>query len=238
MELSFALVGLIVFFAFFTQAATGFGGLIISLTLSALLYPIDLLLTWLVPLVLLLSAYLLIRYHDAIDWRLLLKVILPWMGGGMIVGQWLFYTLESDYLKPALGILVTVLALRELLRRQGSVNRTPLQPWALAAGVVHGIFASGGPLLVYGVNGQNLSKAAFRSSLTVVWVALAVVLCISYILSGKLTTDSLPQIGMLALVMPFSILLGELAHHRINEARFKQAINVILVFCGVALLLK
>ena len=238
MEASFIFIGLIVFFAFFTQAATGFGALVISMTLGALLYPVDVLLTWFVPLVVLLSIYLLARHHGHIDWALFLKKILPGMGLGMLVGQSLFYSLNVDALKYLLGAVVVFLAARELLRNKDAVRNIPLLPWTLAAGVVHGIFATGGPLLVYGLNGQKIDKAVFRSTLTVVWGALATGLVISYMVSGLLTSAALPQIGMLAAILPFSILAGDWAHDYINEDLFKKLINILLVFCGLALLLK
>lgn len=238
MDLSFAAVAAIVFFAFFTQAAIGFGAMVIALTLSALLYPLDILLSWFVPLVILLSAYLLIRHHGHIDWQLFFKRILPGMGLGFIAGQWLFYSLDTEHMKTALGALVIFLAGRELLRRKAPSKHTPLLPWTLAAGVVHGAFASGGPLLVHGLNTQNLNKATFRSTLTVVWMVMALVLATSYLISGKLNSSQLPQIGMLAAVLPISILAGEWLHQRIDAQRFKTAINVLLLICGLILLLR
>ncbi|MDX1496684.1 MAG: sulfite exporter TauE/SafE family protein [Salinisphaeraceae bacterium] len=163
---------------------------------------------------------------------------MPGMGVGMIVGQSLFYSLNVDALKYLLGVVVVFLAGRELLRKPDVVRNIPLLPWTLAAGVVHGIFATGGPLLVYGLNGQRIEKAVFRSTLTLVWGALATGLVISYIASGLLTTAALPQIGMLAAILPLSIIAGEWAHRYVNEALFKRVINILLVFCGIALLLK
>ena len=111
-------------------------------------------------------------------------------------------------------------------------------PWTFAAGVVHGIFATGGPLLVYALNAQSLDKATFRSTLTVVWMVMALVLAGSYLSSGQLGADDLPQIGILAAVLPLSILAGEWLHRRINPERFKTAINLLLVFCGLVLLVR
>ena len=238
MDPAFAVVALIVFFAFFTQAAIGFGAMVIAMTLSALIYPVTTLLSWFVPLVILLSAYLLIRHHDHIDWRLFFQRILPGMGLGMVIGQALFYSLNTELLKTALGALVVFLAGRELWRRKAPPHSVPLLPWTFAAGVVHGIFATGGPLLVYALNAQSLDKATFRSTLTVVWMVMALVLAGSYLSSGQLGADDLPQIGLLAAVLPLSILAGEWLHRRINPGRFKTAINLLLVFCGLVLLVR
>ena len=235
---NFIAVVAIVFFAFFTQAATGFGGMVIALTISALLFPVPLLLGWFVPLVILISSYLLIRHHAHINWSLFFKKILPAMGVGLLIGQLLFYNLQGDLLKKALGVLIVALAARELLRKADAPRNIPLLPWTFAAGIAHGVFATGGPLLVYGLNGQRLPKSEFRSTLALVWLVMAVVLLSSYIGSGQLTTASLPQIGILAATLPFSIALGEWVHSRINAQLFQRLINALLVFCGIVLLVK
>jgi len=56
--------------------------------------------------------------------------------------------------------------------------------------------------------------------------------------AGQLSSDALPQIGTLAATLPFSIWLGEKAHRRIDEAVFRKVINILLILCGLALLLK
>lgn len=238
MEASFALVILIVFFAFFAQAATGFGGMLIALTLGALLFPVKLLLIWLVPQSALLSVYLLLRHHGHIDWQLFLKKILPGMGVGMVIGQGVFYGLDTVVLRYALGLVVMLLAGRELLRQPAVQRRINLLPWTVTAGIVHGVFATGGPVLVYALNALNIPKGVFRSTLAAVWLTMAAGLMASYSVAGQLSSDALPQIGTLAATLPFSIWLGEKAHRRIDEAVFRKVINILLILCGLALLLK
>lgn len=238
MDWQFAVIALIVTFAFFTQAATGFGAVVIALTFGAFFYPVNVLLTWFIPQVLLLSAYMLIKHHDHIDWNLLLKVILPFMGGGLVLGQVIYYAADTQLLTLLLGVVVAALSLRALFVKPKTDKAGPFWPWALSAGVVHGIIATGGPILVFGLNQQKLDKAAFRSTLLVVWLVMGVVLISSFIISGQLTKESLPQIGWLALCIPVSIVLGEYAHKRMNAELFQRIINVILLFCGMALLIK
>lgn len=236
MDLPFALIALIVTFAFFTQAATGFGAMVIALTLGAFIYPVSTLLTWFVPQVILLSIYMLIKHHEAIDWRLFFRNIIPFMGSGVIVGQIIYYQVDTQSLTMLLGAVVAFLSLRALLSKPKTEGSSRLWPWTLSAGVVHGIVASGGPLLVYGLNQQNINKAAFRSTLLLVWLVMGLGLVASFITSGQLTSDSLPQIGMLALCLPVSVITGEWAHKRLDQALFQKLINIILLLCGIALI--
>lgn len=237
-EATFAVVAAIVFVAFMTQAATGFGGMVIALTLGALLCPVDRLLVWLVPQVVLLSVYLLIRHHAHVDWRLLLRIVLPAMGSGLLLGQLVFYRLDTEALRTALGVLVVLLALRELLRTDGAAPpRAVLLPWTFAAGIVHGIFATGGPLLVYALGAVRLDKGVFRSTLAVIWLLMAVALLSGYLASGRLGPGDWPRIALLSAVLIPAITAGEWLHGRIPATTFRRAINVLLLVCGLALVL-
>jgi uncharacterized membrane protein YfcA len=240
-DINFALFALIIFFAFFSQAATGFGAGVIALTLGAFLFPVTTLLNWVAPLVILMSLYMLAKHYRDIDWRLFLVGIIPAMGSGMVVGQILYYQLDASSLKFALGIVVVLLSLRALyLNFKAPVavdeKKPLLLPWTLSAGVIHGLIHSGGPLLVYGINQQRIDKGAFRATLLLVWMTFSIVLVCSYIASGQLTTEYLPRLGILALILPLSSIAGEFAHKKLDHAVFQKVINVILVFCGIALL--
>ena len=82
------LLGLFVLLAYTTEAMTGFGSIVIALSLGALVLPLDTLMPVLVPLNLLLSGYLSIRYRRLVHWRLLVRGILPLMAAGTLAGIW------------------------------------------------------------------------------------------------------------------------------------------------------
>src|SRR5688572_30656932 len=79
-ENNFIILSLIILLANTTEAISGFGSTIISVTLGSNFYPINELLPVLVPLNVLLSFYIVFRYHDLIDYQVLFKKILPFMG--------------------------------------------------------------------------------------------------------------------------------------------------------------
>lgn len=239
MDPAFAAFVAIFLLAITTQTVTGFGTVILALTLGAHLYPVDVMLAWVVPTNLLLTSYLLARYHEAVAWRLLLRRVLPAMGLGFIAGQALFYVLDTDALRWLLGVLVVALTARELLRR-GAAGPLPggLMPWSGAAGVCHGLFAAGGPLLVYGLARENLDKSAFRSSLSLVWTLMSALLTVSYIAGGVLTTDAVPYLAVLAAVMPAAVIAGEWLHHHVDETLFRQVVYAVLLVAGMSLLIR
>ena len=103
------------------------------------------------------------------------------------------------------------------------------------AGVTHGLFASGGPLLVYSLSGVALDKARFRATLICVWLTLNSLLTLIFAIDGSLL-PALPRIAAFLPVAISGVSLGEWLHHRISEQRFRVAVFLLLLVTGIALL--
>jgi uncharacterized membrane protein YfcA len=235
-------IGGFVFVAFTLEAITGFGSTVIALSLGALLVPINSLLPVLVPLGLVLSASMAWRYRLFIDWSLLLHTVLPGMLLGTIVGYALIPYLNGALMKQLFGLIIIWFAASELWRNhQSSISR--LRPkWAvrtliLVAGVSHGLFASGGPLLVYSLVGLPMDKLRFRATLATVWFALNFVLSSIYLMDGQLV----PALPLVASYLPLLLLglwIGEKLHHRVDEQQFRKAIFLLLLVTGSLLIMR
>lgn len=237
-----------VLLSFTTEATTGFGSIVIAVTLGANVLPIKEIVPVVVPLNLVLSGYIVARHHDHIAVRLLLTRILPLMALGAAMGLLAFHFAEGVLLKRLFGVLVVFFAVRELVRaaRRAQVVPEPEQgparaprsalKWLLAAGVTHGMYAAGGPLLVYALSRVDLAKSAFRSTLATVWLTMNTAMLFGYVILGRIGRAELGVVGWLVPVVLVAIALGELLHHRIDENRYKVAIYAILVFAGGSLL--
>ena len=115
------------------------------------------------------------------------------LSAGLLIGIGIFNYIQGDTLKRLLGVMIVVLSARELInmfaKRKNSapLSRSKSTAYVLSAGIVHGIYATGGPLLVYALNRLNMSKSIFRSTLAAIWTALNIVLVFSYVLTEKVT---------------------------------------------------
>jgi uncharacterized protein len=233
------LLAIFVLFAYTVEAVTGFGSIVIALSLGALLLPVSELLPVLVPLNILMTGWLSWRLRHHIDVRLLATRILPLMGIGTLVGYLLLPFLHEQWLKPLFGLLIVWFAGRELwrLHRNRPVHHphwiTP--PLILSAGITHGLFASGGPLLVYALVGTKLDKARFRATLISVWFVLNSSLTLAFLLDGRLHS-ALPTIVWLAGLIPVGVLLGGYLHHRVDESVFRKLVYALLVVTGALLI--
>ncbi|MDX1805287.1 MAG: sulfite exporter TauE/SafE family protein [Alcanivorax sp.] len=232
-------LGLCVLIAFTTEAMTGFGSIVIALSLGALLLPIGTLLPVLVPLNLIMSGYFSWRYRHRVHWPTLWRLILPLMVIGTLAGYALRPWLGEKHLKSLFGVLVLWFSLRELWRSIRGLHPRPhgrleARGWTLLAGITHGLFASGGPLLVYALSGLALDKGRFRVTLILVWFCLNSLLTLVFALDGSLV-PALPHLLVLVPVVLLAMALGEWLHHRVDEGRFRQLVFVVLTLAGLAL---
>lgn len=234
-------LGLFILLAYTIEAVTGFGSIVIALSLGALLLPIADLLPVLVPLNILMSGYLSIRHRSHIHWPTLLRLILPMMTLGTVLGYLLRPTLGNTTLHSLFGLLLMAFSARQLWL----MCRTPeIKPYkqlkqralTLAAGITHGLYASGGPLLVYALASSSLRKTQLRATLIAVWFSLNSLLTLIFLLDGSLL-PALPRLTAYIPIIIIGVMVGEWMHHRINELRFRQLVFILLGIVGAILAL-
>ena len=236
------LLGLFILLGYTVEAVAGFGGTVIALSLGALVLPIPVLLPVLVPLTLVMTGYLTLRHWKRIHWPTLLRRILPLMGVGTLAGAFLRPELSAAVLKPIYGVLIVAFASRELWRLWRLAQAAASHPslltsvLMLGAGVTHGLFASGGPLLVYALAGTELDKARLRSTLIAVWFTLNLFLTVMFLWDGSLV-PTLPRLPAYLPAVILGVIMGEWLHHRIDERHFRQLVFALLAMTGVVLVL-
>lgn len=234
---------IIVFFSNLVEACAGFGATILALIFGAQFFSIENLVPILVPLNLLLSLIIVIRYFGDVDRKALLTRILPLTGIGMPIGILIFQNAPSKLLKMAFGVIVVILGLFELTqavfrKSKDEASRLPLWQgvlFLLGGGIMQGLYASGGPFVVYFASREIREKAKFRTTLALLWLVLNLILTASLAFSGKIT----PYTMRFSLYLLPSVLLGTLAgilvHNRVSESTFRKLIYGLLVVAGASL---
>jgi uncharacterized membrane protein YfcA len=241
--LAFALV---VCVGYAVQTAAGFGSMLICVTFGAHLLGIERVVRLAVPLSFLQTGYIVLRHHDGILWPMLTRRIMPWMLAGMAFAFVALEGVGSAWLGLAFGLMVLALSVRELhrlrLAHPGSlvppIARSKSTAALFGAGVVHGVYATGGPLLVYALGREAIDKKSFRSTLSVVWIVLNAVLLTRFALNGDYGVGILPEIMLLLPAVPIGIILGEWIHHRFDERRFKASVFGLLVAAAISLIIR
>jgi uncharacterized membrane protein YfcA len=231
----------IVALAFAIEGALGFGATVIAVALGSFVWPIDRLLPAFVPLNMVLSLYLAVRYRKSLRLDLLFRRVLPAMLAGLPFGIVALARLPEAPMKALFGAFVVVLSALELGRRETERPAPPLSRGRAlgllaAGGVVHGAFATGGPLVVYVLGREPLDKASFRATLAALWLSLNVVLVSSYAWLGKIDKASLGASAELGLSLLVGLLLGELLHARVPGRIFRRLVFAMLGVAGLVIL--
>lgn len=238
--MTLALLAAILLVAHTAETILGFGSTIIALALGVHLLPLEQLLTVLIMLGMVQSSWRIFRDHRHVAWRTLALTILPAAGLGLLTGMWFRDVADELLLRKVLGGFVAGVAGLELvLVLRGKRSAGPLAPAAgmpvlFGGGVFHGLFASGGPLIVYFASRAIPEPVVFRSTLAVLWSVLGLTLVAQLGFEGRLTADAL---RMTATVLPGAlagIVLGE--HIRVNQRAFQIMTYALLLFAGITLL--
>ncbi len=237
--MTYVLLGLIALTAFTAEGAIGFGATVIVVSVGAQLVPLDVLLPAWVPLNIAMSTYLVIRNREHIAWRFLLVEIVPLVALGTALGLGLFHLPHKTLFAAILGAFVCLLALLQLVRPQ---TRALARSWQYAflgiGGIAHGLFGTGGPMIVYVARRRLPDAASFRATLCLLWLGLNLALVANYAaLQLFTTTTSVYSVIFAALLLP-GVLAGNTLHHALPPATFEKCVWIGLLVAGLALAIR
>ncbi len=231
--------------AFAVQGTIGFGAMLVAVGVGGQLMPLE----RLVPIGLLLSIppnlLLIARDHRHVDRRLLFGRVLPAMALGVPVGVWLLGAAPDAAVRIAYGAFVAALAVRELWRSRpgGSGAGAPLDtPRALGllgvGGIVHGMFSTGGPMVVTVVGRLGLDKRVFRATLLALWLTLGVWTATGHAIAGRLDAETAVRSAKLLPALAIGTWLGDRLHDRVDPARSARWVQGLLVAAGLSLIIR
>jgi uncharacterized protein len=239
-----AFFSLVVLVAFLVEAAAGFGGTVVTVSLASQLLPVNDVLARFLPVNIVLSAYVVLRHRRHVAVRMLLGRIVPFMGLGAGAGFFLARAASPGWLKIVFAVFVIVLSLLELRSlASGKPRSRPLPPPIAAAalvgaGVLHGLFACGGPLAVWVVGRDVHDKGVFRATLSALWLVLNILLVAGYALDAKIHVTTLRDSALLLVPLAVGIAAGEWVHARLSPERFRVAVFVLLLVAAAVLLVR
>jgi uncharacterized membrane protein YfcA len=232
---------LIVTLAFVLEAALGFGSSVIVATLGALLGPLDAVMPTFITVNLALSAWVVTTAHAHVEKGLLLREVLPLAGLGVLLGFTVGAAADRPLARAMFGVGVAALALGELRRvlspprAEAGLSRAAVVGTLFAGGVVHGVFSAGGPLIVYVVGRRGLEKAAFRATLSALWLILNAALVARWVISGAWTVRTARDALWLAPALLIGMTLGGALFRRLPPRAFRVTAAGVMAAAGLSL---
>ncbi len=228
---------LVVFGTNVIQGITGFAGTLLAMPPSMMLLGVEPAKAILNAMGLAASLVIVWQDRKSVNVKQLGRMVL-FMTLGIVLGLLLLQLVRIDFLLVIYGIFLLVFALFKLFSKgTGRVLSPALGVLILiAAGVIHGMFISGGSLLViYAVNALP-EKKEFRATLSGVWVVLNSLLLIQHGAQGYFTSSTL-CLTLICLVPLFlGVKLGGILHEKVNQGTFLRVTYVLLAISGGMLL--
>jgi uncharacterized membrane protein YfcA len=192
-----------------------------------------------------LALYMVISKRKQLNFRQF-AVICGCMVIGLPVGMYLFRAFDMIFLKKILGIFIIVTSAWQLFLRLGHKNskkmpsqgikRLPYYGLLIIGGIVHGMFSTGGPLVVIYASRALPDKGQFRATLCLLWAVLNTVIIGAYLLEGSITPPIAGTTGLLVPFVIFGIIAGEKIHHKVNEQIFSVIVFSMLFITGFFML--
>lgn len=234
---SYLLLGSVVFLTHFLEGITGFGCTVLALPFAIMLIGTKQAVPVLLFLALLLAAYIVGIDRKRIVWREFFKIVL-FVGIGLPFGIFTFGYFDEKVLRWILGVFMVVVAVRGLLSFVIALNENRLPKWLLnlllvAGGFIHGVFSSGGPLVVIYARNALADKSSFRATISMLWLSLNTVMLVQGVVSGRMTAEVWEIIGVCLPFLMAGALGGNWAHRYIKDRYFSQIVYGVLLVAGL-----
>ena len=188
----------------------------------------------------LISAMILIRNWQIVDFRVTWRLILS-AACGIPVGLFYLTRVPEFLMQGLLGILLIGFSLYNLIQPSFAFYRVPrglAYGFGFVSGMLGGAYNIVGPLLVMYGHLQRWSPEQFRATLQSCFFPAYGCIVIGHAVAGFLT----PQVFILfGLALPFVILavvLGNKLHAAIPQRFFLRAVNIALLLIGLLLCLR
>lgn len=228
---------IVAFLSNIIMVITGFAGTMLAMPPSMLLIGVDEAKAILNVMGWLSCVWVVIRDYKYIDVKKFLKIIVI-MFIGMVVGIQLFKIAPMNFLLTAYAILIILIALKKLfIQKEIKVPQSMMIIVLLVAGLVHGMFVSGGSfLVVYAVTVLS-DKNEFRATVSAVWVLLNGYLMFDHFTQGFFTPDVIRMTLICIIPLAASVVIGNKLHDKINQQTFLKLTYILLLIAGIMLII-
>ena len=226
------------FIAYAIQAITGFAGNIIAMPAGMATVGMQESVAMLNATGMIGCGLIAIQNWKHINWREL-AIMLAVMTPFMFVGIWLDAVLPLGILSKIYGAIVVVVGVRGLvLKQQRFMPKWLLAVLLVLAGLIQGMFVSGGAILAIYALQRLQDKDQFRATLSCIWMVLNFVYAALQLSQGHYTPDCLVMVAIAIPLLLVAIWLGNKLQKRISQATFIKVTHVLLTVIGIILIVK
>lgn len=236
---------LVVFLTNIIQGITGFAGTMLAMPPSVMLVGFDTAKPILNALGLLSGIYIVAANRKSVNKKEFLKIVAV-MSLGMLAGFALRSVLagRERVMYIMLGAVVILTAVsgiyKTFLKKGGghSHGKAVSAVLLIAAGVTHGLFVCGGPLLVSYMTGKVGDKQEFRATLSACWIVLNGIILTDDIRTELWNKNMILLLCVSAVILFAAMFIGSLLCKKMSRGLFMKITYILLIVSGALLFIK
>lgn len=229
------------------QGITGFAGTLLAMPLSLYLVGSATAVPILNCLGLASGIYVYPKNRHYVKWKTLLialAVMIPSMICGVLLRQLL--SSHERIMYYTLGIIILILSIKgfyDIYSDNNGKQKKPLPgviKWGVLvlAGLVHGMFVCGGPLLIIYMADCLDKKEEFRATLSTSWIFLNGILLVAHLIEGLWNLELLKVLLISLPVLFLAMFIGSVLYKRMSQKLFTVITYILLVISAVSLFFK
>ena len=218
------------------QGITGFAGTVLAMPFTILLFGIDVAKPALTILTTLACILIVVRNYKNIAWKTFLQMFML-MFLGVFIGEYIYHLFQPSILLQIYAVFIICVAVSGLIKKkERTIPDSVLSCIVILAGIIHGMFISGGPLLIIYAVRKLPRKEEFRVTLSLIWISLNIYLMYKQFANGLMTLSTL-QTTVLAVPALFAgVFIGGRLAGKMSQETFLKLTYILLVISGATLL--
>lgn len=227
---------IVLFLTNIVQGITGFAGTVLAMPPSILLQGIDVAKPILNVLGLLVSAWIVIISYRDLNKKEFFKVMLL-MFLGLLLGNYIYKIIPVPILLKIYAIFIMAISLKGLLvKKEKNVPEILLIIIVFVAGIIHGMFVSGGPLLIIYAAKKFKEKTEFRATVSSVWIILNGYLAYTHYMEGLFIETTMNKLLFSIPLVFAGAIIGNILHKKMSQKLFLTLTYILLIVSGLTLL--
>lgn len=233
---SFSVIAIIACFAYAIESIFGFGGTIIFLGISGLIYDFESLLKLAMIVGLSSGLAVLIQSFKHLSFKYL-GMILIYTTPGALTGTMMITYLASGFLIKLFSIILIIYGIINLFFPNIIIPKILKKGLLILGGFIQGIYTVGGPFVLMGFKDNFSSKQELRSTMAGYFFVINSMRALFFLALGGSYTAIVNAYYPIAFLVMISVWLGYLVHTRIPELMFRKLIVIAITVIGIIILL-
>ena len=227
----------VLFISTLTRSTLGFGDALVAMPFLIIVLGLRTATPLVALVAALISAVILIRNWQIIDFRITWRLILS-AACGIPIGLFYLTRVPEFIMQALLGILLIGFSLYNLIQPSLAFCRVPHRlayGFGFVSGMLGGAYNIVGPVLVMYGHLQRWSPEQFRATLQSCFFPAYGCIVIGHAVTGLLTPQVFTLFGLALPFIILAIVLGNKLHAAMSQRFFLRAVNIVLLLIGLLL---